>query len=188
MPMEASTTLTVCILINWKDILLQVLRNKEVTKEVLMGWTHVKPKNIQTLNETTFLATYAVGILTEEIGAAIEKIENWLGKPVVITHDEVTMAQLPHVLECEWHIVGVELVVFNNRMDDLHSDSLQSVQSGYHSNAASSSVLGAPGQPIWTKYWVYNASQALKGKGTLFGLNNGTMPFQMLRRILLSSW
>ena len=57
-----------------------------------MGWTHVEPKNVQVLNETTFLATYASGILVEEIGAAIEKIENWLGKPVAITCDEVTTA------------------------------------------------------------------------------------------------
>ena len=43
---------------------------------------------------------YAVGILAEEIGAAIEKIKDWLGKLVVITCDEVTVAQLHHVLEC----------------------------------------------------------------------------------------
>ena len=49
-------------------------------KGVLMGWSHVKPKNVQALNETTFLATYASGILAEETGAAIEKIENWVGK------------------------------------------------------------------------------------------------------------
>ena len=64
-----------------------------------MGWMHVEPKNVIALNETTFLATYAAGILAEEIGAAIEKIENWFGKPVVITCNEVTTAQLPHVLE-----------------------------------------------------------------------------------------
>ena len=45
------------------------------------------------------MATYAVGILAEEIGTAIEKIDNWLGKPVVITCNEVTAAQLPHVFE-----------------------------------------------------------------------------------------
>ena len=39
-----------------------------------MGWMHVEPKNIQALNETAFLATYASGILAEEIGATIEKI------------------------------------------------------------------------------------------------------------------
>ena len=37
-----------------------------------------------TLNETIFLATYAVGILAEEIGTAIERIDDWLGKPVVL--------------------------------------------------------------------------------------------------------
>ena len=76
-----------------------------------MGWTHVEPKNIQGLNKTTFLATYAAGILAEEIGAAIEKIENWLGKPEVITCNDIMVAQLPHVLECVQRIMGLESVV-----------------------------------------------------------------------------
>ena len=100
MPMEVSTTLMVCILIDGKEIFPQALHNEEVTKGVLMGWTNVEPKSIQAVNETTFLATYAVGILAEETGTAIEKIDNWVGKPVVITCNEVTLAQLPHVLEC----------------------------------------------------------------------------------------
>ena len=69
-------------------------------KGVLTGWMNVEPKRLQVLNETTFLATYAVGILADEIGTAIERINNWLGKPVVITYDEVTAAQLLHVLDC----------------------------------------------------------------------------------------
>ena len=59
----------------------------------------MKPKKLQALNETTFLATFAVGILPEEIGIAIERIDNWLGKPVVNTCNKVTTSQLPHVLE-----------------------------------------------------------------------------------------
>ena len=65
-----------------------------------MGWTNVEPKSMQALNEATFLATYAVGILSEEIRTANETINNWLRKPVVIACDEVTMTQLPHVLDC----------------------------------------------------------------------------------------
>ena len=99
MPMEANTTLMVCMLINRKEILLQALCNDEVAKGVITGWTNIETKRLQALNETTFLATFAVGILAEEIGIAIERINNWLGKPVVITCNEVTMAQLPHVLE-----------------------------------------------------------------------------------------
>ena len=98
MPMEENTTLTVHMLIN--EILLQALHNEEVPKGVITEWTNVEPKRLQALNETTFLATFAAGIWAEEIGIAIERIDNWLGKPVVITCDEVTMAQLPHVLEC----------------------------------------------------------------------------------------
>ena len=100
MPTEVNTTLTVCILTDGKEILLQALHNEEVTKGVITGWKNMEPMRLQALNETTFLATFAVGILAEEIGIAIEKIDNWLGKPVVITCNEVTIVQLPHVLEC----------------------------------------------------------------------------------------
>ena len=50
----------------------------------------MEPRSAQAFNETTFLVTYASGILADEIGSAVEKIEDWLGKPVVITCDEVT--------------------------------------------------------------------------------------------------
>ena len=77
MPTEANMALTVCVLIDGKVILLQALYNEEVTKGMLTRWTNVEPKRFQALNETTFLATYAVGILAEEIEIAIEKIDNW---------------------------------------------------------------------------------------------------------------
>ena len=85
MPMEANMTLTVHILIDGKEILPHALCNEEVMKAVLTGWVNVELKRLQALNETTFLATFAVGILAEEIRTAIEKIDNWLGKPIVIT-------------------------------------------------------------------------------------------------------
>ena len=137
MPTEANMILMVCILINGKEILLQALHHEEVAKGVLMDWMNVEPKGMQTLNKTTFLVTYAPGILAEEIGTAIEKIDNSLGEPVVITCDEVTTAQLPHVLECAQHITGVEMVTFNHRMDALHSNLLQSVNSDYQSQMTS---------------------------------------------------
>ena len=85
------------------------------------------------------------GILAEEIQAAVEKIENWLGKPVVITCDKVTTIQLPQVVECAWYTTGVDSVVFNTQLYDIHSDSNQSVQSGY------SAVPGAPSTAILNK-------------------------------------
>ena len=124
---EPNTMLMVCMLIYGKEILLPVLQNEDVTKEVLMSWTQVEPMNIHTLNETKFLVTYALGILANEIGSAIEKMQDWLGKPVVITCDEVAPAQLPGVIECVQQIREVELVVFNNRMDDLQYDAIHSV-------------------------------------------------------------
>ena len=70
---------------------------------VLIGGTHVEPRSVHALNETTFLVTYSLGTLAEEIGSAIEKIDEWLSKPLVITCDEVTAIQLPEVIECACH-------------------------------------------------------------------------------------
>ena len=77
MPMEANTAFTVHVLIDGKEILPQAFHNEEVAKGVITGWTNMEPKILQVLNETTFLATFTVGILAEEIGVAIEKIDNW---------------------------------------------------------------------------------------------------------------
>ena len=127
MPSEANITLTVCVLIDGKEILPQALCNEEVAKEVIKGRTNVEPKRLQALNETTFLVTFETSILAEEIGVAIEKIDNWLGKPIVITCDEVTTVQLPHVLKCVRCISRADSVVSNPKTDDLHSDSLQTI-------------------------------------------------------------
>ena len=74
MPTEANTTLMVCTLIDGKEILPQALGNEEIAKGVITGWTNVEPKRLQVLNETNLLAAFAVGILAEEIGIAIEKL------------------------------------------------------------------------------------------------------------------
>ena len=98
----------------------KLIRNEDVALGVLMSWIHVEPRSVHALNETTFLVTYSSGILAEEIGTAIENIEEWLGKPVVITCDEVTTAPLPQVIECAPHITGIESVVFNTRLDEMN--------------------------------------------------------------------
>ena len=100
MSTELTTMLMVCILIDGKEILPHALQNEDVVNGVLMSWTCVEPRNLQALNETTFLATYASGILADEIGPTVDKIGDWLGKPVVITCDEVITTQLPYVLKC----------------------------------------------------------------------------------------
>ena len=81
--------------------------------------THVQPRSVHALNETTFLVTYQSGILAEDIGSAIENINEWLGKPVVITCNEITVTQLPQVLECACHTTGVESIVFNMGLDEI---------------------------------------------------------------------
>ena len=47
--------------------------------------------------------------------------------------------------------MGVESVVFYTRIDDVQSDSNQSVQSGYHSYVVSPAVLGASGTILLNK-------------------------------------
>ena len=148
---EPNTMLMVHMLIDGKEILLLALHNEDVAKGVLMSWTHVESRNVHALNDTTFLVTFASGILADEIGSAIEKIGDWLGKPVVITCDEVTLAQLPGVIEHVQQIRGVESVIFNKRMDDLQSDSIHSGQSGYPCSVGCPAVLGAPGTTILNK-------------------------------------
>ena len=148
MPTEANTTLMVHVIIDEKEILLQALHNEEVAKGVMTGQTTVEPRRLQALNETTFLATFATGILAEEIGVAIEKIDNWLGKPIVITCNEVTVVQLPHVLKHVWHISRVDLVVFNPKIDDLHSDMLQIIPNEPHSLMVSLALLKPIDSPL----------------------------------------
>ena len=57
------TMLMVHVLIDGKEILPHLLQNEDVAKGVLVSWTHVEPRSVQALNETTFLVTYASGIL-----------------------------------------------------------------------------------------------------------------------------
>ena len=102
-------------------------RNEGIVKGVLVSGTHVKPKSVHALNETTFLVTYSSGILAADIGSAIKNINEWLGKPVVIRCDEVTAVQLPQVIECACHTTRVESVVFNTRLDEIRTDSNPSV-------------------------------------------------------------
>ena len=88
-----------------------------------------------------------MGILAEEIGVAIEKIDNWLGKPIVITCNQVTAVQLPHVLKHAQCISRADLVVFNPKTDDLHSDSLQTIPNEPHSLMVNPVSLKPVGQP-----------------------------------------
>ena len=85
----------------------------------LIGATHVGPRSVYTLNEITFLVTYSSEILADDNGSAIEMIDKWLGKPVVISYNEVTAAQIPQVLELAHYTTGVASVVFNMGLDEI---------------------------------------------------------------------
>ena len=59
-------------------------KNEEIAKGVLVSGTQVEPRSVYALNETTFLVTYPSRMWAEDIGSSIKKINEWLGKPVVI--------------------------------------------------------------------------------------------------------
>ena len=119
---ELVTTLIVHILIDGKEILLDAFRNENIVKGMLVSSTHVEPRSVHAINETTFLVTYSSGILAEEIGSAIEKIDEWLGKSAVIMCDKVTAMQLSQVLVCAHQTTGVESIVFNTRLDGMRTE------------------------------------------------------------------
>ena len=70
-----------------------------------------------------------------------------MGKPLVITCNEVTTAQLPQVIEYACHITGVESEVFNTRLDEMKSDPNPSVPS----YAVGPSVQGVFGSTFLNK-------------------------------------
>ena len=88
-------------------------------KKVLIGVTHIEPKSVYALNKTTFMVTYSSWVLADDIDSAIEKMDKWFGKPVVITCYKVTAAQLPQVLEQAHCTTGGETIVFNIRLDEM---------------------------------------------------------------------
>ena len=58
-----------------EEISFQIcLEIKISQKDVLIGTTHIEPRSVNALSETTFLVTYFLEILAEDIGSAIEKI------------------------------------------------------------------------------------------------------------------
>ena len=182
---ELVTTLTVCVLIDGKEVLPHALQNEDVAQGVLMSWTHVEPRCVHALIETTFLVTYSSGILAEEIGSAIEKIDQWLGKPVVISCDEVTTAQLPQVIECACHTTTVESVVFNTTLDEMKSDSNPSG----HSYAVVPSVQVVSGATFLNKMpRLPQFSGAERERRTLSGLNSDFIPCLMPGKLSMNNW
>ena len=81
------------------------LERKKLQRGLSKWNSGLKPRSVYALNETTFLVTYLSGIWTEDICSAIRKINEWLGKPVVITCNEVTAVQIPQVMEHAYHIL-----------------------------------------------------------------------------------
>ena len=134
-------------MIDGREILPDAFWNEDVVKGVLIGGTHIEPRSVHALNETTFLVTYSSGILAKEIGMAIEKIDEWLGKPVLITCNEVTAVQVPQVIEHAHHTTRVESLVFNTRLDKMKSYSNPSA----HSYVGDPSVQGVSGTTFLNK-------------------------------------
>ena len=118
----------------------------------------------------------------------IEKIDNWFGKPVVITCDEVTAAHFHQVLEWAHHTTRVESILFNTGLDEMQSESIPNVCSGYQSYAVGSAVLGASGTTFHNKIPYLPQFLVLNGKKTLSDLNSGFIPSQMPEETYLINW
>ena len=131
---------------------------------------------------------YSSGILVEEIWSAVERIDEWLGKPVVITCDEMTAMQLPQVVEHVKSKTRVKYVVFNTRLEDMKANSDPSIHKGNHSCAGGSAMLEGAGTTVINKIQVFHISMALSEIRTLFSLNNGSMPYWMIEEILVRNW
>ena len=132
--------------------------------------------------------TYSSGILTKEIGTAIGKIEEWLGKPVVITCDEVTTAQLPQVIEYGHHITGVESVVFNTRLDEMKSNSNPCIHS-YAAMNGGPSVQGLSGTTLLNKIpRLPPFSGTERERRTPSGLNSGFITSLMPGKPSMNNW
>ena len=138
-------------------------------------------------NKITFLVTYPSGIWAEDIGSAIKKINEWLGKPIVITCDEVTAVQLPQVIEHACHSTGVESVVFNTRVDDIRSDSNLVFIVDTIAMQVAQLYWGHQVPSFWTKCQIYHIFLAWRENRTLSGLNSGYMLSLMPGKTLMIS-
>ena len=63
----------------------------------------------------------------------------------------MTAAQLPQVPEWACHTTGVESIVFNTGLDEIQTESIPSVCSGYQSYAGNPAVMGATGTTFLNK-------------------------------------
>ena len=70
---EPVIMLTIGISIHGRDILLEIFRNDDIPKGVLIGATHIGPRGVHALNETTFQVTYLSAVSAENNSSAIEK-------------------------------------------------------------------------------------------------------------------
>ena len=73
---EPVTTLTVCILTDGREILPDVFQNEDVAKGVLITGTHVEPRSVHALNETTFLVTYFSVYWPKRLDLPLKRLTN----------------------------------------------------------------------------------------------------------------
>ena len=117
----------------------------------------------------------------------LKRYNEWLGKSVVITCDDVNATQLPKVLEHEHQATGVESIVFNMGLDEIWTESIPSVCSRYQSYQVAQLCWGHQVPHYLTKYQTYNSFLALNERRTLYDLNSGSILFQMPGETFLNS-
>ena len=73
---ELVTTLTLSVLIEGRGIIPEIFINDDIVKGILIGGTHVVPRSVHALNETTFLVTYLLGVSATTLVLPLKKSMN----------------------------------------------------------------------------------------------------------------
>ena len=90
--LEHINAISVQVLIEGRDPLLEVLQNEEVTKGLVIEYTHTEPMCIYSLYKSTMLLIFNQNIDVTTLSMRMGAINSWLGKPVII-HSNMDMVE-----------------------------------------------------------------------------------------------
>ena len=90
--MEHINAISVQVLIEVRDPLLEVLQNEKVAKCLVIEYTHTEPTYIYSLDKSTMLLLFNQNIDVTTLSMRMGAINSWLGKPVII-HSDMDMVE-----------------------------------------------------------------------------------------------
>ena len=90
--LEHINAISVQVLIEGRDPLLECLQNEEVTKGLVIEYTCTEPTCIYSLDKNTMLLIFNQNIDVTTLSMRMGVINSWLGKPVII-HSDMDMVE-----------------------------------------------------------------------------------------------